>query len=237
MTHLPAETVLLNRPSVLIIADDAEFARTVMARWQTERQVPAFTLLGSDLWDGRSATGNLAIIGPVRESMLSHVLERLGASGVPAVFISDDPAAVQVVRSTHPRLPVLRQHDGWVDTLVLLCGEILRRAEAVSRAAQAECAAALSQRYATLGRYMLDMRHSFNNAMTSVLGNAELLLLEPAAFSAQVREQVDTIHTMAIRMHEIMQRFSSLEAEMQFAERAAHRQAAATAAQEVLLPS
>ena len=63
-----------------------------------------------------------------------------------------------------------------------------------------------------------EMRHSLNNALTSVLGNSELLLLEPAAFSAQVREQLEIIRNMGLRMHEIIQRFSSLESEMKVAE-------------------
>jgi signal transduction histidine kinase len=71
---------------------------------------------------------------------------------------------------------------------------------------------------------MLEQRHNMNNALTSVLGNAELLLLEPGALSAEVREQVETMHSMALRMHEIMQRFSSLESEMNFAEKASHRE-------------
>jgi signal transduction histidine kinase len=65
-----------------------------------------------------------------------------------------------------------------------------------------------------LGRYMIDMRHSMNNAMTSLLGNAELLLLEPGELSAQSLAQIKTIHTMALRINEIMQRFSSLATEM-----------------------
>ena len=64
---------------------------------------------------------------------------------------------------------------------------------------------------------MLDMRHSMNNALTSVLGNAELMLLEPGAFSAEVRDQLATIHTMALRIHDIVQRFSSMESEIKLA--------------------
>jgi hypothetical protein len=45
-----------------------------------------------------------------------------------------------------------------------------------------------------------------------------LLLLEPGAFSAGVRSQIDTIRNMALRMHEILQRFSSLEKELTFVE-------------------
>jgi hypothetical protein len=50
-----------------------------------------------------------------------------------------------------------------------------------------------------------------------VLGNAELMLLEPGTFSAEVRDQLATIHTMALRIHDIVQRFSSMESEMKFA--------------------
>jgi len=43
------------------------------------------------------------------------------------------------------------------------------------------------------------------------------MLLEPGAFSAEVRDQLATIHTMALRIHDIVQRFSSMESEMKFA--------------------
>jgi signal transduction histidine kinase len=58
------------------------------------------------------------------------------------------------------------------------------------------------------------MRHNLNNALTSVLGNSDLLLLEPGSLSAQTRAQMETIRNMTLRIHEIMQRFSSLEKEM-----------------------
>ena len=41
-----------------------------------------------------------------------------------------------------------------------------------------------------------------------------LLLLEPGSLSAQTRAQIETIRNMTLRIHEIMQRFSSLEKEM-----------------------
>ena len=46
------------QPSALIVAENAEFARTIMARWQTERTVPAFILIGAQVWnDGLSGVG------------------------------------------------------------------------------------------------------------------------------------------------------------------------------------
>ena len=87
-------------------------------------------------------------------------------------------------------------------------------------AQRAEQAMVQHERYATLGRYMLEMKHSVNNALTSMLGHAELLLLEPGQLSAAAREQTKTIHSMALRLSEIMQRFSSLASEMREREKA-----------------
>ena len=71
---------------------------------------------------------------------------------------------------------------------------------------------------ALLGRYMLEMRHSLNNALTSILGNAELILLDPQALSPNRKLQVETIRNMGMRVNEIMQRFSSLQKELQLVE-------------------
>jgi signal transduction histidine kinase len=98
--------------------------------------------------------------------------------------------------------------------VLLVAGESLRRTEALRLAKLAEQRAAQSANQATLGRYMIEMKHSMNNAMTSLLGNAELLLLEPGELSAQSLAQIKTIHTMALRINEIMQRFSSIASEM-----------------------
>jgi signal transduction histidine kinase len=71
------------------------------------------------------------------------------------------------------------------------------------------------------------MRHGLNNALTSVLGNSELLLLEPESLpplAPPIRSQVDTIHNMALRIHEIMQRFSSLEKELNVAQKQAAKE-------------
>ncbi len=74
------------------------------------------------------------------------------------------------------------------------------------------------EQQAALGRYMLDVRHNLNNALTSVLGNSELMLLDPETLAPGLRPQVETIHNMTMRMNEILQRFSSLQKEMQLVE-------------------
>jgi len=106
---------------------------------------------------------------------------------------------------------------------MLVASEALRRGQAVARARQAEQANKTLEREATLGRYMLEMRHTMNNALTSVLGNSELLLIEPGSLSAVGRSQLQTIRNMALRMHEILQRFSSIEKEMSVVEKQAEK--------------
>jgi signal transduction histidine kinase len=208
--------------AVLIISDEAEFSRSVLSRWQMERHVPAFTLMGSELCNGGvvAAAQHLAILGP-RVQRRSAVLETLENAETPIICVAAEGEAA-ALRAAYPRLLLLLQSDGWLDQLLQLAGEVLRRTDASRRMQQAEQLVYRQQRHATLGRYMLEMRHGLNNCLTSVLGNAELLLLEPGLFNAQAREQLETIHTMALRMHEVLQRFSSLESEMQFAEKESH---------------
>jgi signal transduction histidine kinase len=203
--------------TVLIIADDAAFARDLVGRWQAERNVPAFAVVSSAVWQGADGGFDLAIVGPMEQSQLAAVLRMLQASSRAPVFLVGDAAVAQLAREEFPRVLVLRRYQGWLDAAVLIANEALRRVEASARAQAAEQALTAEQRCATLGRFMLEMRHNLNNALTSVLGNAELLLLEPAALSHEVRDQVKTIHCMAMRIHEVWQRFSSLEVEMHFA--------------------
>lgn len=203
---------------MLIIADDPEFARTVAARWQSERTVPAITIVTSDVPRPENHRGHdLSIIGPIRDSKRASILTN-SLSGIAAVCVAEEKD-IPALHAAYPTLLLVPMHDGWPATLILLSAEVLRRTDAVSRAQQAERQALTSQGHATLGRYMLEMRPSVNNALTSVLGNADLLLLEPAQGNAESREQIQTIHTMALRLNEIMQRFSSLAVEMRLGEK------------------
>jgi signal transduction histidine kinase len=209
----------VDQPTVLIISEDAEFSRAVTGAWQGERDVPAFTLMSGDLCHGLDPDGfALAVVGGLRRGALFAVLPVLESSGKTILVIAEDAATVHAIRDSHPRVQVLRRYEGWLEATLLLGAEILRRTEAAARARKAQRVAAAQERHATLGRYMLEMRHSLNNALTSVLGNAELLLLEPGVLSAAPRAQIETVRNMAVRMHEIFQRFSSLETELRLLE-------------------
>lgn len=206
----------MNHSSVVIISDDPEFARTLAGRWRAERQVPEITVTTGDVWNSVAGPEcDLVIIGPVRESEHSLALRAANfAAATPVVMLVGEGEGSRALAAKLPNAIVVPRHDGWDATVILLATEVLRRVDALGRAQRAERLALVSQRYATLGRYMLEMRPSVNNALTSTLGNADLLLLAPGELSAEGHEQLHAIQTMALRLNEIMQRFSSLATEM-----------------------
>lgn len=216
----------MDQSTVLIISDDADFSRVVMDRWQSERNVPAFTLMSGDLCRNLDAESfDMAIVSSVRAEILSAVLQSLDPVSNPVLFVCDERQATQEALRLKPGISVLLQQEGWLDALVLLSTEILRHSHTRARAHRAEQSLKALERQATLGRYMLDVRHTLNNALTSVLGNSELLLLEPASLPATERSQIETIRNMALRMHEILQRFSSIEKELHAVEQQAENDA------------
>jgi signal transduction histidine kinase len=215
----------VDQPSVLIISDDVELSRAVTGRWQSERTVPAFTLMSSDVCLGFDPDiFQLAIAGALKPQALSVVLEAMDAAGKRVLFVSEDTRELQTVRDRWPGIAIIRQQENWLDTLLLVAGEILHRVRSESNARHFEQANVLLERQALLGRYMLEMRHTLNNTLTSVLGNSELLLLEPGSLSAGARSQIETIRNMSLRMHEILQRFSSLEKELTVVDRQAGKE-------------
>ena len=215
---------LFHAASVLIVSDDSEFARAVAARWQAEPRSPGITIASGEIWHPSVSFGyHLVIVGPVREGRSASILGALCNAPVPAVVhIVESEQDVPFLQSQYPQLPIIARQDSWLNTLILVSSEALRRVEALARAQRAERLAQGTLQDASLGRYMLEMRPGINNALTSVLGNADLLMLGAGSLTPETREQVRAMHTMALRLHEVMQRFSSLAAEMRASENDSH---------------
>jgi signal transduction histidine kinase len=220
------------RPTVLILASDPAFAREITAHWPQDpppnANSPEFIVLGDELVsDLQSSHYDLAIADAsfIKESKLKELSKRLNrelkqslrAAGKPAIWIHSDPS--RDFYNIHGDMLELRRVPGvWPAVAGLVGREILHRAAAEARAREAKEASAVAQSEATLGRYMLEMRTNINNVLTTVLGNTELLMLEPGLPSS-VQGQADAIRNMALRLHEVFQRFSSLEKELNFAAR------------------
>jgi signal transduction histidine kinase len=197
---------------VVLIADDPAFARDLAASWRAERGLPSITATTTDdLNDAASGNFELAIVGPVRNKRLASVLKLLDGGERPVICLLAQAAEAKALKSERPRLLTMHQHEGWIDAVLLLAAECLKRVELAARLRRAEQAALAGSHGAALGRYMVESRHDLNNSLTSVLGNAELLLLDAAQLPEPARDQLQTIHEMALHMHQIMQRFSSAE--------------------------
>src|SRR5260370_2457982 len=117
---------------VLIIADDADFARDLVGRWQLERTVPGLTVMSTELLDDAGeARFDLAIVGPVRQGRLPSVLKtvKIADTGVPVLCVLQSAAQVQAAKARHPRLLVMQWHEAWLDSLMLLETDCLNRVD------------------------------------------------------------------------------------------------------------
>ena len=213
---------------MLIVSDDPSFARAVTARWEQASLAPDVTLATSDVW--ATAIGeryDVVIVGPLHDEIAAALLEALAEQSVSSViFVSDNERLLASVAKFHPHVITISRKGEWLEVLRAASLEALGRTEAADEAAQT--ASPDESRCAQLGRYMLDARPSWNNALTSVLGNADLLLLDPGSVPEAFREQIQAIQTMALRLHEIMQGFSSLDSELRANETTSHPETLAT---------
>jgi hypothetical protein len=243
----------VHRPTILILASDPAFSREITANWPQDparrSDGPEFIVLdegfsrnleGShfdlaiadalcDEKDDERDKGNNKIKRKHLNKRLNKDLKQsLVAAGKPAILIHSDPSLD--FYNIHGAILELRREPGIWPVMAGLAGrEILRRCQAESRAREAEKICSAAQGEATLGRFMVEMRTNVNNALTTVLGNAELLVLEPG-LPATVLAQADTIRNMALRLHEIFQRFSSIEKELHVEARESGKKAISAAA-------
>jgi len=213
----------LKSANVLILTDDSEFARLLSSCWRAERHAPSITVLSGGLWAEQDIESyDLLVVGPLAHEQLQAIVSAASSRVALILCAPADAREIQQLRARYPRMVHVPLREDWTQTLVLVAAESLRRVQAGRDAQNAQVRAAQQERDAVLGRYMLEMKHSVNNALTSILGNAELLLLEPGQLSAESLYQIKTMHHMTLRIHEIMQRFSSLASEMRDAENASH---------------
>lgn len=205
-----------DRATVLVVSSDPAFARQVTANWAEGPERPEFVVLKEDLCSElRHDAYDLAIADA--SSNAAAITEVLSSGGKPAIIVHSD-AFISRCGVYGPVLLLHRRVNAWPSIAGILGCEILRRKQAERRAQEAEQLRANVEAEATLGRYMVEMRHSVSNALTSVLGNAELLLHEPG-LPGSVIAQADTVRNMALRLNEVFQRFSSIQNELSVAAR------------------
>jgi hypothetical protein len=227
----------VNRQTVLIVSSDPAFARELAANWPVGGTPPDFTVLAEGLFsDIAGGQYDLVVADGSMQESLAKLKPLLGSAGKPAILIHGDPAVtfsqyegsiIEVRRGPSTDLKAIENH--WSVIAGVIGREILRRLASEARQHNAETKCAAVEAEAVLGRYMIEMRHNVNNALTSVLGNAELLTMEPG-LPAHVVAQADTVRNMALRLHEVFQRFFSIEKELSVAARESSKKAQTQAA-------
>ncbi len=230
--------------SVLIVAQSPAFAQALVERWQRTAASPSFTVLAAGDHSGQNGghhnAYHLVIVEGAALQSLRGALPlsvtpdpRRGKSSPEPIFAAPSP---DQTRADFPRMLTLSlsDRDSGLDTLVTVAMEVLKRVDASLRLKKAESEAGAQSAQLALGKYVAESIHGFNNALTAVLGNAELLMLDSAALSPDMREEIEAIHSNAIRLHEMMQRFSSLESEFQAGRKQGKSEAAAAGSQAYL---
>jgi hypothetical protein len=231
-------------PTVLILASDPTFAREVTAHWPqapAHSGGPEFVILDEGF--ARGLEGRYYDLAIADASSVENKIDKrklpnktlnkglklaLAASGRPAIVIHSDPSR-EFYTIQGAVIDLRRELGLWPAIAGLLGREILRRDQAERYARISDETCAVAQNEAVLGRYMVEMRTNINNALTTVLGNAELLVQEPG-LPASVQSQADAIRSMAMRLHEIFLRFSSIEKELSAGNRDLNPKAAGAAA-------
>ena len=210
---------------ILIVSDDSEFVRSLTARWRMENDSPAITAVSTGVSPQASSSGyEMIVIGPLRNCAALPAGPALHPDSVMCAV--GDEESLKVARAANPGWLLLPECPGWPRILFSLAGEVLRRKAAEARAREAEIASLAQKRFGILGKSLLEARPGMVNAITSLLGNADLILLSDEPLPDNCREQVRAIHTTALRLNEIVRRLYSIENEMQLSERKSHLETA-----------
>lgn len=206
---------------ILVVSDDSEFVRALAARWRSEKDSPTITAVSSAVSRQACPAGyDIVIVGPLRGRTPLPPGPEIHPDSV--VCVVGDSESLELVRAAHADWLLLPECPGWTGIFFSLAGEILRRRAAETRARESEITNLSQKRFGILGKSLLEARPGMVNALTSLLGNADLILLSEEPLPDQCRENVRTIHTMALRLSEIVQRLSSIENEMELSERKSH---------------
>lgn len=210
----------MERSQVIILSSGEDASLDIVGRWQEQFEGPNITVLSKGHLAAAfsAALQTLVVVGPNVEQK-EEVLHTLENRHIPTFCVLAAGDNLSTLLKRYPSLLVFPDSLEGTDALVRMGNHVLLRLIAESRIEQTEANLQNLNSQAQLGRYIIDIRHNFNNCLTAVLGNAELLLMENGNLPAHFKDQLDTILSMALRMHQMMQRLSSLETEMQFADR------------------
>lgn len=207
----------MEQARILVVSGDREFVDALAQSWHRLRYSPEFMVASAD---AAAAFPRCAVV--LTDDLA--VLPQLSAGVVLAIAV----IAGAAMPEAGGKLRVVRMarngHSGWAEPAAALAQETALRLDAQAQVAEGKQRLREMERLAALGRFIVEARHGLGNALTGVLGHSELLLLENEGMRGEVRAQLETIHSMSLKMHETFHRLASLEMELRVAERQAERE-------------
>jgi len=208
----------MNPGQILIVSNDSKFVKALTERGREERDSPAITAVSAEVSTQASPSGyELVVVGPLRQGSELHT--SLTPAEDSLVCVVGEVDCLKKIRAHQGDWLLLPEYPGWTKVIFSLAKEVSRRRAAETRAREAEMSNLSEKRYGVLGKSLLEARPGMINALTSLLGNADLILLSDEELPADCREHVRTIHRMALRLNEVVQRLTSIENELELTER------------------
>jgi signal transduction histidine kinase len=198
---------------IWIVSSDAGFADTWAKSWQSHSCAAD---IGSAVVSRCGELPREAVIVLVDGA---DALAGLRDDHFLAIAIVSGEAAATATMS-RPRVVQLSRDWHWAEIAAALAEQAVLRLRAEEQLTDLQRRMREAARFVAVGRYVIEKRHDLGNALTGVLGNSELVLLETEGMPPDLRGQLETIHVSALRICEILQRMSSLEMEMRMAEKA-----------------
>jgi signal transduction histidine kinase len=197
----------VEQSKILIVSDDPEFVNLLVRGWQRLEYSPEFTVCKRG---SAEPAGGAVMVADGLEALAGMQGEVLQA----IVVTSCDEPLPEAGFLGRPVVRI-RRSEGWAEYAAALVQETMLRMEALRQVVETEGRLRELEHFAALGRFISEARHGLGNALTSVMGNSELLLLDPRwERCSDVRGQLETIHAMSLRMLMTLQDLSSLEVEM-----------------------
>ena len=210
-----------------MVSSDRDFVDGLAQSWHRLRYSPEFMVASADAAAAFSRcavvlTDDAAALPQLAAGVVLAIAVTTGAAEEGA--LPEPGGKLRVVRLARNLVRNPESGWGWAEYAAALAQETVLRLDAQAQVNDVKQRMRELEHYAALGRFFVEARHGLGNALTGVLGHSELLLLEDEGMRGEVRAQLETIHSMSLKMHETFHRLSSLEMELRVAERQAERE-------------
>ena len=195
---------------VLIISDDPEFRGAILRSLQCVGPVPESAVVRPDRLDGCPLNRVAVLDGAKALPLLPDEVSLV-------VVVTDGEAMPELVDAGR-RVVQLRRGTGWTEIAAALALENILGERALRQVEEMEELLCGTKRFSTLGKFIAGQQHELANALTSLMGHAELLMTQRDV-PDDVQRKIGTVHAMSLRICDVLQQLSSLDRELQMTER------------------